>query len=597
MAGNFKYWLYDKSAVTPWYFWTPKTASSDDRLRELGILEDTPVQATGLSASINEANKPSLIEKATDTFTGIRKAVIEDPAKDIFEGGKTLVDDIKLLSEGRIDETKGLLWDFLKAWEGRVEKINEFNASVDATGGNMFDKAIWTGFNIIWAGVDFTWDVLVSSLKTLAPEGLERATEEWLQNFLQSDFGKWTVDFIKTGGEKYEAFKQTSPEANRLWLTIESLLPLAEVATGWATGKVIKEVGWEILETWVKKSGEILTSWKEIAWESIDSLKEWASNIKDKVSDIELPSFKKEVDEIPSEMRTVKGNINWVEVEVPEVIRPLTEKAADKLSPTITNKTLAWSAVRPRTIGKNRKQKLESISKVEERTKNFYNNIRTGILDWDISTLENSAQSIVLNLDTVWARIGEAVQKVDWNIQFDNELTDNIINALNTKGSEVSPASPILNKFFETLGDWNLSIKEAYDLKKAYSNEVSKLVKWWDAWTAQYKALADWVNFLNTKIDEIIETKLWGQFADDKKLYRDLLFLADDMVASSLVDGRRTANTLAERIGMLESITSPVASIKWKLISASERVNTRGWAWEELIKRYDEEAVKNLTIK
>tara|TARA_R110000751_G_scaffold264037_1_gene363218 strand:+ start:2408 stop:2512 length:105 start_codon:yes stop_codon:yes gene_type:complete len=34
------------------------------------------------------------------------------------------------------------------------------------------------------------------------------------------------------------------------------------------------------------------------------------------------------------------------------------------------------------------------------------------------------------------------------------------------------------------------------------------------------------------------------------------------MVASSLVDGRRTANTLAERIGMLESITSPVASIK-----------------------------------
>tara|TARA_R110000744_G_scaffold24356_2_gene61140 strand:+ start:2709 stop:2888 length:180 start_codon:yes stop_codon:yes gene_type:complete len=59
----------------------------------------------------------------------------------------------------------------------------------------------------------------------------------------------------------------------------------------------------------------------------------------------------------------------------------------------------------------------------------------------------------VANLDTVGARIGNAVQKVDGTIQFDNELTDNIINALSTKGSEVSPASPILNKFFETLGD------------------------------------------------------------------------------------------------------------------------------------------------
>tara|TARA_R110002153_G_scaffold262204_1_gene422958 strand:- start:780 stop:926 length:147 start_codon:yes stop_codon:yes gene_type:complete len=48
------------------------------------------------------------------------------------------------------------------------------------------------------------------------------------------------------------------------------------------------------------------------------------------------------------------------------------------------------------------------------------------------------------------------------------------------------------------------------------------------------------------------------------------------MVASSLVDGRRAANTLAERIGMLETLTSPIAATKSKLIQASEAKNTRG---------------------
>tara|TARA_R110000765_G_scaffold3186_4_gene9962 strand:+ start:5176 stop:5397 length:222 start_codon:yes stop_codon:yes gene_type:complete len=73
------------------------------------------------------------------------------------------------------------------------------------------------------------------------------------------------------------------------------------------------------------------------------------------------------------------------------------------------------------------------------------------------------------------------------------------------------------------------------------------------------------------------------------------------MVASSLVDGRRSANTFAERMGMLESISSPIAStvstVRRKLTEANESIQTRGGAWVELIKRYDEEAIKNLDIK
>jgi len=596
MAENFKYWLYDKSKVTPWYFGKPKANSTDDRLKDLGLLEETPVQPTGLLSNIKKANEPWLLEKTWNFLTWVKETV-EEPLFEVQEWVINIAKDVESIAKWDIKNAPWLIWDFARSTRKGADRIQKLNAAIDETWGNFWDKAVWFWLNIFWEIVDFWWDVIMAGIKTLAPESLEVATEEKVKEFTQSEFWQDVIGFAKEAGTKWEQFKASSPEANRFGLSVESVLPVAEVVTWGLIGKATKDVAWELLETWIKKGWDLLESWKDIVktwseaiWEGVDTLKQ-------KASDIELPSFKWEVDEIPTELRTVTWKIWDKEVQVPEVNRPLTERAADKLSPTITNKTLAWSAVRPRTVWKNRKQKLESIAKVEERTKNFYNNIRTGVLEWDISTLENSAQSIVSNLDTVGARIGNAVQKVDWNIQFDNELTDNIINALNSKGAEVSPASPILTKFFETLWDWNLSISEAYDLKKAYSNEVSKLVKWWDAWTAQYKALADWVNFLNTKIDEIIETKLWGQFADDKKLYRDLLFLADDMVASSLVDGRRTANTLAERIGMLESITSPIASTKWKLISASERVNTRGWAWEELIKRYDEEAIRNAWIK
>ena len=596
MAENFKYWLYDKSTVTPWYFGKPKANSTDDRLKDLGLLEETPVQPTGLLSNIKKANEPWLLEKTWDFFTWVKETV-EEPLFEIQEWVINIAKDVESIAKWDIKNAPWLIWDFARSTRKGADRIQKLNAAIDETWGNFWDKAVWFWLNIFWEIVDFWWDVIMAGIKTLAPESLEVATEEKVKEFAQSEFWQDVIGFAKEAGTKWEQFKASSPEANRFGLSVESVLPVAEIYTGWIIGKVTKDVAWELLETWIKKGWDLLESWKDIVkswseaiWESVDTLKQ-------KVSDIELPSFKWEVDEIPDEMRTVKGNINWIEVEVPEVIRPVTEIVADKISPTITNKKLAWSAVRPRTIGKSRKQQLESIAKVEERTKNFYNNIRTGVLEWDISTLENSAKSIVSNLDTVWARIGNAVSQTEGNIALDVDLFDKMVDATSSKGSKVSPATPILKNFLEELWDWNLSIAEAYSLKKWYSNEVTKLVKGWDAGTDQYKALADWVNFLNTKIDEIIETNLWTEFADDKKLYRDLLFLADDMVASSLVDGRRTANTLAERIGMLESITSPIASTKWKLISASERVNTRGWAWEELIKRYDEEAIKNAWIK
>ena len=469
------------------------------------------------------------------------------------------------------------------------------------------DTWIWTKIkeSFVW-WIERIWDAWVglANDKFTIPEAFMRGWAWALQSFfspvswliwegveegilaLSDDFKKnVTDDVAPTIQSVVKWYQWQEPEQqrrlNNIWVWLEVLI---EFVWWGAIKKPLEEIAWSVI-TWAKN----------IPSDGIELLKEWATNIKDKVSGIELPSFKKEIDEIPDEMITVKGNIDWVDVEVPQVNRTLSEKTVWLISPDIKNSTLAWKAVSPRTIWKNRKAKLASVRDVEARVKNFYKNIRTGVLDGDISTLQDSAQTMVNNLDSVWARIGNAVQKVDWNISIDNTLTDSMSQALFTKWSEVSPATPILKKFFDSLWDGNLTISEAYKLKKAYSNEVSKLVRAWDAGTDQYKALADWVNFLNTKIDEIIETKLWTEFATDKKLYRDLLLLADDMVASSLVEGRRSANTFAERIGMLESLTSPIAATKRKLIQAAEDPNTRGWAWIELIKRYDEAAVKNLS--
>tara|TARA_R110000744_G_scaffold307110_2_gene415329 strand:+ start:9689 stop:9934 length:246 start_codon:yes stop_codon:yes gene_type:complete len=81
---------------------------------------------------------------------------------------------------------------------------------------------------------------------------------------------------------------------------------------------------------------------------------------------------------------------------------------------------------------------------------------------------------------------------------------------------------------------------------------------------------------LNTKIDEIIDTQLGAEFANDKVLFRELKTLVDDMVSSALVEGRKSPDSFAERIGKVESLFSPVNSVKQKLIKTADELNQRG---------------------
>lgn len=408
--------------------------------------------------------------------------------------------------------------------------------------------------------------------------------QEWIQ-LLSDDFKKNVMESAApTITSIVQWYQWQSPEQQRnldnIWVWLEVLLELVWWS---AVKKPLKEIWeemiWWTIQTWKRVGEQAIKVWEDII--------EWAKGI--------IPT-KSETDVLQELwLETVKGKIWDIVVDVPKQSETITKKVVWAVQWTPSDKVLAGRAVSPRVAGKSPKQRLSSVADVEKNTRQFYENVRTWVLEWDISTLENAAQTIVNNIDIVWSRIWNAVKKIDWTIQFDNKITDDIIDALNTKGAEVSPATTVLNKFFETLWDWNLSIADAYELKKAYSNEVNKLYKAWDAWTKQYKALSDWVDFLNKSIDEIIEKQLWSEFANDKAIFRNLKTIVDDMVASSLVEWRKAPNTFAERIWMVESLFSPVSSIKAKLISEAENIQTRGWAWKALIDSYDKQAIEALT--
>ena len=288
-------------------------------------------------------------------------------------------------------------------------------------------------------------------------------------------------------------------------------------------------------------------------------------------------------------LETVPWKIDDIAVDIPKVKKWVVEIISWPLRETDT-KVLAWRALSPRTVWKSAKQKLASVADVERRAKTFHKNVRTWVLKWEIDTIENAAQTVVDNIDTVWERIWNAVKAVEGNITLADDVALNVDTALKAKWSTVSPASPILQKFKNDIA-WELTIEEAFDLKKLYSNEVSKLYRSWDSWTKQFEALSNWVKNLNSQIDEIIDTQLWSEFASDKALFRELKLIVDDITASALVEGRRSPNTLAEQIGMIEWLLSPIESVKSTFIKEIAELNTRWWAWKELVKILDDEAI------
>ena len=540
MAQNF--WLYDRDNVVSWYHWEVKTQSIDDELSAMGLLDTPEIPKTGLASEIE-----------TDTKN-----------KNVFTRFKET-----------LQKRWKSWWDILTLW------VNDDEVGAVETG-----VKYW--FNFLGTLADLWWDFAGALYEDVAPEVFQEKIKEWAEYLAETSWWEAVIWKLLEAQKNLEDLNEFDPvKWQRFQWWLDMVNGLLTVMWVWQAEKAIQNATLGSLK-----------NIKSIPWDIIDKTKEIAWGLSDKVWDI-ASWFKTAPDDKLLKnlnLETEKGIIWWIEVDVPKIDKTISEKVVD-LFPWKTEKELAGRAVSPRTIWKNAKWKLKSVADVEVNTKQFYDNVRIWVLDWDIDTLENAAQTIVNNIDTVWARIWAAVKKVDWTIEIDGKTFADIESALLAKWAEVSPATPILQKLKTSLWDWKLSIDDAYELKKAYQNEVKKLFLSGDAWTKQYKALSDWVKFLNTKIDEIIETKLGTDFSKDKTLFGQLKTLVDDMVASSLVEWRRAPNTLAEQIWLVESIFSPVSAAKMKLIQTVWEQNTRGWAWKQLIKQYDAKSVKNFNTK
>lgn len=467
------------------------------------------------------------------------------------------------------------------------------------------DTGIWTKIADVFTwGIERIWEawVWLAEWKFTMPEAFIR----WWAWALQSFFSplswliwEWIEEWIQAMSDdfKQNVMEKTTPTIQWVvqWYQWQSPEQQRRLDNIWVWLEVLLEfVWWAAIKKPLQEIWQEAISWtKRFAQQGFKWAKEWFETWLERTKSIVWDFWKRTDDNLLQKLdiETTRGKIWDIEVDIPIRKTSITEKAA---WPFIEKdaKVLAGRAISPRTVWKNVKQKLWTITNVEAHTKKFYENVRLGKFEWNIDTLEDAAQTIVNNIDTIWARIWNWVAKLDDVVDFDTWILKQIDDALAAKWAEVSPATSILKKFRNDVWEWTLTTSEAFSLKKLFSNEVNKLFKAWDAWTDQYKALSDWVRFLNTKIDELAEIKLWAWFLEDKELYKNLKTLADDIVASALVEWRRAPNSLAEQIWMIESIFNPIASTKNKLIQTVWEANRRWWAWKELMKQYDNQAVK-----
>ncbi len=260
-------------------------------------------------------------------------------------------------------------------------------------------------------------------------------------------------------------------------------------------------------------------------------------------------------------------------------------------------KVLAWRAISPQQAGKTNKQIVSAIWEVEKNAKQLHEGVRTWIYKWDLSTLENAANTVITNLDEIGSRIGNAVKNTTGKIPL-SKNRQSIKKVLADPIEKRGWAWKVLKNFYEDTAPIDgLSIQRAFKAKKIYQAEIKKLIKSWDTWTDAYEALIKWVQELNDSIDNAVANTPW--FKADKAMYAHLKKLVWDISRSAWVEGRRSPQTFVEQLGMIETLmeaaSNPLSTV-WKLYAKEVgELNTRGWAWKELMKIYDTDAIEQAT--
>jgi hypothetical protein len=517
-ASNLQFWLYDKSAVTPWYFWPPPKENSIDRLRSLWVIEskEAPEEESSILKQFN--SQKSLLSKAKDFIT--------EPTRDIWDGARILWADIRKIQTGRLDETEWILWKFLKSWEARVEDIQELNQQIDESGWTVFDKIIWTWLNIFWAWVDVTWDVLVSSLKTIAPQGIEDFTKENIEKFAKSDVWQQLWKLIQSWWAKLEQFKNSSPEAWRLVNSVKTLLPLWEVVT-WFTGvKIVKET-WDVLIDATKQG--LKQAWEWLNETIIPWLKQGFNTTKQTVSKFTPDTPWNIAEKISWIDEITKTTLKRADTETFDAyIQAWKEAITDIKNPTPLD--LAWDKAistlnvikkKRQEIGARKAKILESVWDNTTGTKDIYddfNNFLSERFNLQINWKTLNIEEIPWKKANIW-------DSSIWDLQ---ELSNDLLDIFTSDNISLNNLDATVDKIQDSMN---------FNKLNRVTGNASKTEK-------QISSFIEW------GINQRLKNAAWQEFIDANADFRRIIEMQDKL-------GRLLGKDLNRGWSLMKAVFSP----------------------------------------
>ena len=459
----------------------------------------------------------------------------------------------ELEQEWKFSYKPSIIWNITTALWARTQEAINTTWRLAQDQWSLKSAITWTsayGWDVAWAW----WDIIGGILTPAVNYWIEQLPT-WVKKTISET--AWAV------WEEYSKFKQAYPN---LADTLEGVVNIGSI--------------------YIWKSPSIVKSWTQ---KTIDNA---IDIIKKPISIVKKTPEEKLLWDIWA--KTTEWAVQWQVVQIPVQKKWIMETLTWPLR-TKDTKVLAGKALTPSYAGKTPKQAIQLISDVEKNTQDFYNRVRTGEFKWDISTLENAAQTVISNIDDVGKKIWNSIDNAVWTVSLSPEIVGNITNVLWSNVEELAWAYKPLQNLLK-YANKPLSIRDAFKVKRVFQTEIGKLIKAWDAGTDSYEALVKWVQQLSDWIDNAIESGKWAEFKKLKEQYTLLKKLASDISKSAVVEWRRSPQTLVEQLwtveAILDGITNPLWTAKQLFAKEIGELNTRWWAWKELIKIYDNNAIK-----
>lgn len=427
-------------------------------------------------------------------------------------------------------------------------------------------KRLWAwAASYIWdTAVGLTWDPIWAVIEPVVSPVIKKIVEVTGQQENIWELAKW-----------WEEFKKTNP------LLADSIEWLVNIGS---TAAPFTKTWQAVIKAPATFTKDAIVWAGNIPWKVVETVKWLVPNADEKL----IKSIWQE---------TKPWIVAGKTVNVPVPKKSLFETVTLGIGRPKDPKVLAWRAISPQQAGKTNKQIVSAIWEVEKNAKQLHEGVRTWIYKWDLSTLENAANTVITNLDEIGSRIGNAVKNTTGKIPL-SKNRQSIKKVLADPIEKRGWAWKVLKNFYEDTAPIDgLPIQRAFKAKKIYQAEIKKLIKSWDTWTDAYEALIKWVQELNDSIDNAVANTPW--FKADKAMYAHLKKLVWDISRSAWVEGRRSPQTFVEQLGMIETLmeaaSNPLSTV-WKLYAKEVgELNTREWAWKELMKIYDTDAIEQAT--